>query len=613
MSVQNVIRDYPLEPAVQLISHLSEGAYTSFPKVIKELVNNSFDARSTRVEVNFAGDLSVLEIRDNGLGVSSDEFKSEFLRISGSKRRLGGDIDPISNRPIIGRLGIGVLAIAPVCEYVDIISKREGEPSAIYRKVPLKHLFESKIQSENLGDHFYFECLPDIQDKVDKHYTEIRLINLRDDIKKELQIKRPLPSKGWKTTLQLDGLDTFKWQLASLIPIEYEEDFPIYDISLEVIEKAINELRSFNFKVYVNGEKLRKPVCLRRHFFKDSAWNYDDKIVPKAECDVLELVSEKDEPVQYWGYIYDQTKQIFPSDLRGVLIRINHVGIKGYSKSLFEFTKNIGPTLFSISGEIFVQYGLEEALTMDKDDFKEEHPNFRYVVRKIHEAVEEIRQNALGRSARLKGKARKHERRLAKDLRIDTPVLKEVRDSIGSRRWKEVIPVRAEQPISVLIGNLTNEIEELSNVGISTEEQEYLLEALRCLQTDCFRGAIVLMWNAAMYRIHLKISQIGFDNFSNAVIDIVKRKIFPWVKDSPPHVVDIDEFRLKVRDTTTCAGIYGLKLINLPTAQALHSFLQIRHNCAHPTGYDPTDGEAFGCFTFLLKNIFENHNLIGQK
>jgi hypothetical protein len=37
--------DYPEKPAVQLISHLSEGAYTSFPKAIKELVNNSFDAK----------------------------------------------------------------------------------------------------------------------------------------------------------------------------------------------------------------------------------------------------------------------------------------------------------------------------------------------------------------------------------------------------------------------------------------------------------------------------------------------------------------------------------------------------------------------------------------
>lgn len=613
MNSVKIVKDYPMEPAVQLISHLSEGAYTSFPKVVKELVNNSFDARATRLDINFTDDFSMLEIRDNGVGVSSDEFRNEFLRISGSKRRLGGNIDPITNRPIIGRLGIGVLAIAPVCEYVDIISKREGEASAICRRVPLKHLFEPKIQSENLGDYFYFERLSDIKDEVSKHYTEIRLINLRDDIKRELQIKRPLPSKGWKTISQLDGLNTFKWRLALLIPIEYEENLPVYGISSKVIEKAVNELRSFDFKVYVNDAELRKPVCLRRHFLKDSAWNYDDEVVPKVECDILELISQEDEPVQYWGYIYDQTKQIFPSDLRGILIRINHVGIKGYSKSLFEFTKNIGPTLFSVSGEIFIEYGLEEALTMDKDDFKEEHPNFRHLVRKIHEAVDEIRQNALERSARLKGRARKHERRLAKDLRIDTPVLKEVRDSIGSRRWKEVIPVRAEQPISVLIRNLTNEIEELSNVGISTEEQEYLLEALRCLETDCFRGAIVLMWNAAMYRIHLKISQIGFANFSNAVTDIVKRKIFPWVKDSPPHVVDIDEFRLKVRDTTTCAGIYGLKLINLPTTQALHSLLQIRHNCAHPTGYDPTDGEAFGCFTFLLKNIFENHNLIGQK
>ncbi len=74
MSVQNVIRDYPLEPAVI--------------------------ARATRVDINFTDDFSVLEIRDDGLGVSSDEFKSEYLRISGSKRRLGGNIAPITNRSL---------------------------------------------------------------------------------------------------------------------------------------------------------------------------------------------------------------------------------------------------------------------------------------------------------------------------------------------------------------------------------------------------------------------------------------------------------------------------------------------------------------------------------
>jgi len=609
MSVQKVIRDYPLEPAVQLISHLSEGAYTSFPKVIKELVNNSFDARATRVDINFADDFSALEIRDDGVGVSSAEFKSEFLRISGSKRRLAGNIDPATKRPIIGRLGIGVLAIAPVCEYADIISKREGETSAICRRIPLKHLFEPKIQSENLRDYFYFEHLPDIEDEVNKHYTKIRLINLRDDIKKELQIKRPLPSKGWKTISQLDGVDTFKWRLALLIPIEYEENFPVYDIPSKVIERAVNELKSFDFRVYVNGEELRKPVCLRRHSFKDSAWNYDDEVVPKVECDILELISQEDEPVQYWGYIYDQTKQILPSDLRGILIRINHVGIKGYSKSLFEFTKNIGPTMFSVSGEIFIEQGLEETLTMDKDDFKEEHPNFRHIVARIHEAIEQIRQNAIARSSSLKGGLKKHERKLAKDLKVDTPVMKEVKDSIGDTRWKEVIPVGPEQSISALTRNLKNEIEELSSIGISTEEQEYLLEASRCLDADCFRGAIVLMWNAAIFRIHLKISQGGFDNFNKAVEEVIKKKVFPWIKNSPPLVTDIDEFRLKVPDTTICAGIYGLKFVSLPTARALRSFLQIRHNCAHPTGYNPTDGEAFGCFTFLLKNVFRNPTL----
>ena len=37
-------REYPDPVAVQLIAHLSEGAYTTFPKAVKELVVNSFDS-----------------------------------------------------------------------------------------------------------------------------------------------------------------------------------------------------------------------------------------------------------------------------------------------------------------------------------------------------------------------------------------------------------------------------------------------------------------------------------------------------------------------------------------------------------------------------------------
>jgi|GEM_PF-5127008 len=604
----NTIRDYPEKPAVQLISHLSEGAYTSFPKTIKELVNNAFDARATKVDLEFSEDFSTLTVSDNGVGISPDEFKSQFLRISGSQRRSQGDTDQTTGRPIIGRLGIGVLAIAPVCEYAEVKSKRKGDSFGIHRRIPLEHLFDPNNQLQNLEELYYFDSLPDFRDKKEKQYTIITLFNLRPNIREELQRTSTAETRGWKNVSQLDGLTSFRWHLGLLIPINYVDDFPIHKINNHKFQYLHKELNSFDFRAFVNGQELRKPICLGKQYFDESFWNYDEKKVPRQEFDVKIIESRQVSKVEYWGYIYDQTKQIFPVDLRGILIRIRHVGIKGYSKSLFEYPTNIGPTMFSVSGEIFVESGLEEALTMDKDDFKEEHPHFREIVRDIHEAIEEVRQNARSRSAALKKttKETKKPKETVKDLKFTTE-LNEIKKDLG-KDWARILPPEPELPLRTLVRSLKAKIEKLSDFGVTTSEQDYIDEALRCFESKCFRASIILCWTAGMDRIIKKIETIGFDKFDIAAKCLAQSKRFRWFNSSPKTCKDIDEFRKDVREQHICATLYELQLLPQPYVEAMRGFLTLRNNCAHPSGYVPTDGEAIACFTFILGNIFENSN-----
>ena len=93
-------KEYPDPIAVQLISHLSEGAYTTFAKAVKELVINSFDSDSRTVKLEFNKDYSQLEITDDGEGITSTKFRKQFLRIAGSQRRLERRKRKY-NRPII--------------------------------------------------------------------------------------------------------------------------------------------------------------------------------------------------------------------------------------------------------------------------------------------------------------------------------------------------------------------------------------------------------------------------------------------------------------------------------------------------------------------------------
>ncbi len=102
----------PREPAIDLIRIISEGTYTSFPQAIKEFISNAHDADATMVNINIDDECGSVVIRDNGVGMSLDEYQKYFASIARSgksasrttwgRTKLG--------RLKIGRFGIGSLA-----------------------------------------------------------------------------------------------------------------------------------------------------------------------------------------------------------------------------------------------------------------------------------------------------------------------------------------------------------------------------------------------------------------------------------------------------------------------------------------------------------------------
>ncbi len=80
--------------------------------------------------------------------------------------------------------------------------------------------------------------------------------------------------------------------------------------------------------------------------------------------------------LKFSGYIYHRNKAIWPPELRGVLIRIRNVGIGGYDKSIINYPPSVGPIITGISGEIYVDEGLENALNIDRNSFRETDPHY---------------------------------------------------------------------------------------------------------------------------------------------------------------------------------------------------------------------------------------------
>jgi len=108
------------------LAQLSRGLYRSNATVFKELINNAYDAdaNSVRIDTN-CPEFDYISCVDNGKGMSLEHFVKHFSEkgIGISLKRKGHlNFTEIYQRPIIGRLGIGMTAIGQLCHSFNIES-----------------------------------------------------------------------------------------------------------------------------------------------------------------------------------------------------------------------------------------------------------------------------------------------------------------------------------------------------------------------------------------------------------------------------------------------------------------------------------------------------------
>src|SRR5690606_39021966 len=68
----------------------------------------------------------IFSIKDDGSGMSADDFQNKFLRIGYSKRSTG-IMRTRKKRPFIGAKGIGKLALLSCARRVSIFTRKRGE------------------------------------------------------------------------------------------------------------------------------------------------------------------------------------------------------------------------------------------------------------------------------------------------------------------------------------------------------------------------------------------------------------------------------------------------------------------------------------------------------
>ena len=393
------MRKVPINVSKKILADVSSGIYRTPANALKEIVSNAFDAGAHRVHISTnAPYFNVFTCEDDGEGISAEEFKKIMLRIGSSGKRERGEIQVKTGRPIIGKIGIGLLAVAQICNKFSVISKRRGKNKYFHATIDLKQFDEieqEKSYKEGQGKITLgtYEIEEDLVDEVGskRHYTKIVMEEIKDGFMKNLLQKDD--KQKFRITEKAEASDHFVqfiesiknqkfneishydqliWELSLLCPIEYIEKGPMPNN--KIIHKEISQIKDYNFKVIADGYELRRPIKLPTS--EDLAEEEKDyKIYPHISCD-KKLDGSR---LRFTGYIFHQRKRILPVELQGILIRIKGVAIGSYDRTFLHYPKAEGPMFNQISGEIYVEEGLEEALNIDRNSFNETHQHYLFL------------------------------------------------------------------------------------------------------------------------------------------------------------------------------------------------------------------------------------------
>ena len=111
--------------SLSVLNHLGRQLYRSFATVLGEAISNSWDADAKNVWIYINRKKNSFLIKDDGIGMTADDFQEKFLKVGYTKRKDGTSLS-VKGRPFIGRKGIGKLALLSCADKITVISKVEG-------------------------------------------------------------------------------------------------------------------------------------------------------------------------------------------------------------------------------------------------------------------------------------------------------------------------------------------------------------------------------------------------------------------------------------------------------------------------------------------------------
>ena len=113
---------FTFEISLSVLNHLGRNLYRSFMTVIGEAISNAWDAEAENVWIYIDRSKKSLVVKDDGNGMTAEDFQNKFLKIGYSKRKDGSTSEK-KERPYIGRKGIGKLALLSCAKKISVLTR----------------------------------------------------------------------------------------------------------------------------------------------------------------------------------------------------------------------------------------------------------------------------------------------------------------------------------------------------------------------------------------------------------------------------------------------------------------------------------------------------------
>ena len=174
-----------------------------------------------------------------------------------------------------------------------------------------------------------------------------------------------------------------------------------------------------------------------------------------------------------------------------------------------------------------------------------------------------------------------------------------------------VVPIQTFIPMSNEKGNtLGKDIIDKLNELSDENECDYLREALGCWEHNYLKGATVLIWCAAIDRIHRKIEEIGFEKFNAKSLEMKKATKGRFKKYNKEYSISsISELRM-VFDSDILWIIEGLGLIDSNQKNRLSSCFEMRCHSGHPGEAPITKYNVLSCFSDVVEIVLTNNKFV---